>query len=611
MKGNTKEQIKNRMIKKAATLWGVAVNEIEMSFDPIVALLIAACASEIEKISSEVDESQTRVTEKLMQLMTPETANGATPAHAILYAESDDDITLLKTEYLFQYKKEISYDKTEIRYKDLFFSPVQEFNLVNAKIEYLATGNTIMTLEDKKNWRHLYQDNNSQLPSSTMYIGVSSDLKEIPVKDISLYFELQAVENKELFYHHLRNVEWYIDGDQIEVVDGFYNSNDSHLSNLEHIFEDTSDKTNQLSKKVINAYQKHYITLKSLVKGKGIVNSKFVELQEIINSNKVKIGNDIRWIKIVFPGIISNKTLEKLHCSFNAFPAINRELNSFTYQIREYINILPIKTDDLFFDMKSITNTDGDIYRERSKNSSNEDKGTFVLRGDNMGKLDKRQAREYLIHLIELLKDESASFSFMNNDFLQTNLKGLNQLLALLEKKVTESSNEMTQTNYIVLKPYKTNENLLVEYWITNGDIANGISPGSPLVIYKGFGVGRNNCYLVTTTHGGKDDLNMKERLNSYRRSLLSRDRVVTKEDVKALCDELYGDRIEKVEIKNGYTDGVGLNKGMVQCVEILLSPNHKNNTEIEEWETIGNNLSYYLEKNSINVFPYKINILH
>ena len=304
MKGNTKEQIKNRMIKKAATLWGVAVNKIEMSFEPIVALLIAACASEIEKISSEVDESQTRVTEKLMQLMTPETSNGATPAHAILYAESDDDTTLLKTEYLFQYKKEISYDKTEIHFKDLFFSPVQEFNIVNAKVEYLATGNAIMALDDKKNWQYIYQDNNSQLPPSTMYIGVSSDLKKIPVKDISLYFELQAVEDKELFYHHLRNAEWYIDGDQIEVINGFYNSDDSHSNHLEHIFENTSDKTNYLSQQVINAYQKHYITLRSLFKGKGIKKSSFVELQEIIDSNKVKISNDIRWIKIVFPRII-------------------------------------------------------------------------------------------------------------------------------------------------------------------------------------------------------------------------------------------------------------------------------------------------------------------
>ena len=45
------------MIKKAATMWGVAANEIEMSFDPVVSLLIAACASEME---NRVKEEQNR-----------------------------------------------------------------------------------------------------------------------------------------------------------------------------------------------------------------------------------------------------------------------------------------------------------------------------------------------------------------------------------------------------------------------------------------------------------------------------------------------------------------------------------------------------------------------
>lgn len=611
MEGNNKEQIKNRMIKQAATIWGVAVNEIEMSFDPIVALLIAACASEIEKISNEVDQSQTRVTEKLMQLMTPETANGPSPAHAILYADSDDDVTPLKPEYLFLYRKEIAYKKTEILQKDIFFSPVQDFNLVNAKIEYLATGNVIKHLTSNKNWDILSQDQNDRLPESTLYVGITSDLKSIPIGDLSLYFELQDVDNKDIFFHHLRNAQWYADDEEIETVGGFYNSKDSVSSDLDHIFEDTSDKTHHVAQQVLKSYSKHYITLKAFRKGKGIKKSGYEELQSIIDSNKLKINDQVRWIKIEFPRIISNETLAKLHCSFNAFPVLNRNLKSFSSRIKDYVHIFPVKTEDLFFDMKSISNTNGDIYRERSKNSSGEDKGTFVIRGDNLGKLEKRQAKEYLLHLIELLKDESASFSFLNNDFLHSNLKGLNQLLALLEKKVTETSSQETQTNYIVLKPYKTNEDLIVEYWITNGSLANALPSGSALSIYKGFGVSRSNCHLVTTSLGGQDGLNMNDRLNSYRKSLLARDRIVTKEDIKALCYEMYGERIEKVEVRKGYTNGVGINKGLVQCIEIQLSPNTKQPTALEEWETINSNLSYYLEKNSMNVFPYKINVLN
>jgi len=53
----TKTEIKNRMIKKAAELWGVSPYDIESSFDPVVSLLMGACASELAKISNELTGS--------------------------------------------------------------------------------------------------------------------------------------------------------------------------------------------------------------------------------------------------------------------------------------------------------------------------------------------------------------------------------------------------------------------------------------------------------------------------------------------------------------------------------------------------------------------------
>ncbi len=612
MEQQTKEQIKNRMIKKAASLWGVAANEIEMSFDPIVSLLIAACASEIEKISSEVDGSQTRITEKVIQLMTPDAMDGPTPAQAILYADPTDNVTQIKPEFLFNFKKKEIVKKTTVKHTDLYFSPVQDFNLVNAKVAFIAAGNTVIQLDEKKRRKIVAQQlTNSKLEPSTLYLGVSSKLKHFPFDDLSFYFELQEVEDKNLFYHHLKNAEWFVDDTKLDVKGGLYNSDKGQLLDLKSIFEDVSSKTNNTSQRIINGYSHHYITTKSIEKGKEISESKFEEAEATFKEHKIKVDGDLRWIKIVFPRIINNDILKNVHCSLNSFPVMNRELKSFTNQIKEYINILPIKTEDLFFDMKSISNTEGKSYTSRSKDNSDEDKGTFVMRSNNVGKLDKRKAREYIVHLIELLKDESASFSFLDNDFLHANLKGLNQSISLLEKKATETSDEMTQTSYVILKPYKPNENLIVEYWTTNGVAANNIKSGSDLTLYKGIGVETRGSYLMTTSHGGKDDLSMQDRLNSYRRSLLSRDRIVTKEDVKALCHELYGDKIALVDIDKGYSKALDLNKGLVQCIEIVLTPNKQINTGIEEWDTINSNLLYYLEKNSINVFPYKIKILN
>lgn len=612
MKENTKEHIKNRMIKKAASLWGVSPNEIDMSFDPIVSMLISACAFEIEKIAAEVDDSQTRITEKVIQLMTPETVNGPRPAHGIVYAEASDDKSLIKPEYLFNYRKQEVHNKTSLKYKDIYFSPIQDFNLVNAKIQFIATGDMVYELDTKKGRQIVGQNlKNSKLLPSTLYIAISSELKNIRLDDVSFYFELLGVENKELFYHHLRNADWHVENGKLKVISGFFNSDDGHLVKLNSIFEDISNKTHNTSQQILNSCIRYYVTVKSMNEGKELASSSFKEVQDLFEENKIKTEGDLRWIKIVFPRIISNDFLKHIHCSLNAFPVMNRELKSFSYRIKEYINILPIKTEELFFDIKSIVNTEGKEYRARSKNNSGDDKGTFVLRSDNVGKLDKRKAREYIIHLIELLKDESASFSFLNNDFLRKNLESLNQLISLLESKVSESSNETTQTNYVVLRPFNSNENLIVDYWTTNGIDGNNIKSGSELSLYKGVGVKQGNSHFLTTTYGGRDDLAMKDRLNSYRRSLLSRDRIVTKEDVKALCFEIYADRISKVDVKRGFSEAIDLNKGMIQCIEILLTPNNQINTETEEWESINSNLLYFLEKNSINVFPFKIKILN
>lgn len=612
MEKNTKEEIKNRMIKNAAEIWGVEANEIEMSFDPIVTLLLSACSSEIEKISAELDESQTRITEKLIELMTPEKIIGPRPAHAVLHADPIDNLITIKPEYHFSFRKEIPYDETSIKYKDLCFTPVQEFNLVNAKVEFMVAGTKLIKVEEKKNRQILGKNYKKHLlPPSTIYLGVASNLETIPFDDVSFYFELQGNEDKELFYHHLRNADWFVNETKLNVISGFYNNNEGQKTDLKNIFEDVSNKSNSSSQQIINNYRKHYITVKSIPSEKVVKKSCFEELESFLDGNKIEIDKEIRWFKVVFPRIISNKVLGNLFCSLNTFPAVNRELLSFSYQLRDYANIIPLKTEDLFFDLKSIVNTNGEKYRIRSKNNTNKDKGTFIMRSDKFGKLESRKAKEYLIYLLELLKDESASFSFLNNEFLLKNLKSLNQLIAVLEKKVAENTSKEIQTNYVVLKPFKTNEQLLIEYWSCNGASANNIRSGSTLNIYKGIGVKQTNSFLITTSQGGKDDLTTSDRLNSYRRSLLSRDKIVTKEDVKALCYEIYGDKIEKVEIKRGFVKDINLNKGWVPCIEIMLTANKKYAVAKEEWDSTNSNLMHQLEKKSINVFPYKIKILN
>ena len=600
----SKEQIKNRMIKNAATLWGVPANEIEMSFDPVISLLISACASEIEKISEKINESQTRVTEKIIQLMTPETIFGPRPAHCIIHSDPLEDSVTITPDFLFSLKRKDT-EKASKKYKDIYFSPIQNFKVVKSNIQYLAFEDTISEITKFKERDVLLKVTEDFAEKSVLYIGLTTKLDTIDLKNTSVYFELQDFESTQLFYHHLKNATWFHQDKEIKTTEGFYDNEKEETMIVESVLNEESIKVANVVDQVRNNYKRHYVTI---TENFDTIKTVPVEFEEVIQKNKTKIDLDTIWIKIVFPSVIDKSILENLYCGLNSFPAINTKLEEFSYQLKDFINIVPIKTSSLFLDIKSISNLENKKYKLLNKNVTNTDKGIYSVKTDSISKVDNRKAKEYITHLIELLKSESASFSYLNNSFLHSNLKKLNQIISLLENKIVSSSvNEEIETHYVSVVPYKPKETLIIEYWNTDGNFANNIKYGSALKNYKTTDLKQKSSFLVTSTYNGRDSLNMEERLQAYRRTLLSRNKVVTKEDVKLICFEFFGNKINNVEIKNGYTIDLSLHKGMINCMEIILTTNKKEKIDAFEWDFIKNNLLLYLEKNATSVFPFVV----
>ncbi|MBQ4821285.1 type VI secretion system baseplate subunit TssF [Aquimarina sp. MMG016] len=611
MSSETKIQIKNRMIKKAASIWGVPPNEIESSFDPVVSLLIGACASEIEKISGEINSSQTRVTERLIQLMTPETLYGARPAHAIVYTEPVEKRITITPNHLLYHKKKTRTQNAGQELKNIYFSPVQEGVLVDAAVTHMICGNQLYELEGKRKTSSVIsQKNGSLAPASVLYLGIKTEEDNVKLNDASFYFELLDVQENELFYHHLKNAEFYFEDKPIDMLSGYFNSNTSDRIHLESIFDYKPNKTRNIEDQVKKFYKKHFISVKSKIslKTKAKIPEDFSKFIDIDQHEELK---ELNWIKIEFPRIIDNSILDSVYATFNAFPVLNRKWESISYQLKDYIDIVPVSTQELFLDVKKISSTSGKVYKLRENDSSQDHKGTFVVRRDNISKLDSRKAREYLVHLVELLKDESASFSFFGNDFLQSNINELNQNISLLEKKISDINKASADTNYISVKPFKKRDTLLVEYWITNGVEANQIKPGNTLSVYQGSDLKQKGSVFLTTTLQGKNNLSMDERLYAYRRALLSRNRIVTREDVKALCYELCSDRVEDIKVRKGFKTDIEVNKGLVPCIEVVIYPNKKVKTLDEEWEALKSNILSILEQQSINVFPYTVRVIN
>lgn len=121
----SREHIKTRMLKNAARAWGYPETEAENNFDPLVAMILAACSTELEKISDEIHASRARVLERLVQLLSPDVLTGALPTHAIACAlPAESSAELPADAQLYTHRKMSSVTESEEpAWKDIFFLP--------------------------------------------------------------------------------------------------------------------------------------------------------------------------------------------------------------------------------------------------------------------------------------------------------------------------------------------------------------------------------------------------------------------------------------------------------------------------------------------------------
>ena len=149
---------------------------------------------------------------------------------------------------------------------------------------------------------------------------------------------------------------------------------------------------------------------------------------------------------------------------------------------------------------------------------------------------------------------------------------------------------------------------IFVEFWSTKATGANKIKPGQKLTVYEGSDIKSDSVVLMTPTIGGRDKLDTGDRLNAYRRTLLSRGRVVTAEDVKVLCYEHFGKSVDQVEVSRGIMKGEAVNTGFVRTIDIHISLSKRMTPfTAEEMKFLVDDLNIKLKEQSMNNMPYRI----
>jgi len=323
-----------------------------------------------------------------------------------------------------------------------------------------------------------------------------------------------------------------------------------------------------------------------------------------------KLNKKLLWIKIVFPPAIQQDSLDEAYVYTNSFPVMNRQLNDCRYRLRGGSNIIPLKTGglDQFLSVRSLSDQSNQYKATPFRKMEEEETGTYTLRRGGVERFDERNAKEFISYLLELLRSESAAFSVYGSDFIASTLREMNQLIALMEQKTRGLANSAGEIpHYVIVKPYEGNDMMYAEYWTTYAETANGIRSGTKLQEYSGTRVKADSLFLLTTTTGGKNRLKPEERVNAFRYGLITRNRIVTKEDIRNLCFYELGNRISSVTVEKGFEMSSEPQQGFFRTIDVTLTASSKEKLGNESWQLLLDQLRTKLQNRSGMSNHYRI----
>jgi hypothetical protein len=611
---NSKEMIKSRMLKHALNYWSIKNAE---DLDPVVKLILEALSSELYNLGNDIRDTEVRVLEKIATLLAPGFLTCPNTAHAILHGSPAEATELLSITDLFSTQKKISTQQDGVLDGtiDVFFSPVGPVKLHDAIPVAMATGNSYFSFDNMGNKLLQRQSNRgAHLENNVVWLGLKTNQDIKNLEGLSLYFDWKNPDPKmmQLVQQLLPLIKIQVQDFHLKSAPGLqFAENNADTALLENEFIDY-DLLSAMEKDIKTHYDHKFITL---INGKELDVRNLLQpyppafTQAFSEAELNKISDKLLWLKISFPAAITQETLNEIYIHTNAFPVMNRRLVDLKYRLKGGSNIVPLKTalHEQFLTVKSFSDDKNKYVATPYRKMEEEEIGTYTLRNGGIERFDGRNAKEFISYLLELLRSESSAFSVYGYDFIATVLREMNQRIALMEQKTKGLATTATELpHYIIAKPFEGHELMFAEYWTTLAELANNIRSGTKLQQYNKSKVRPDSIYLLSTTIGGKNRLKPEERINAFRYGLITRNRIITKEDIRVFCFHELGSRVSQVLVEKGIEMSSNPKQGFRRTIDIILTPQHEN-LGTNEWQVLCSQLEAKLVNRSGMSNHYRI----
>ena len=603
----SKASIKSRLTRQAAELWGYGEADLD-GFDPLVHILLEACAVEFEKIGHELHSTQDRLVERLASLLNPDVVDAPHPAHAVAQARAREALVQLPNDAQFVFAPPTV--GRQAAGQELFFSPLQPTRLVSGAVRCLATDATVWQV-DANGQKRVAAQAATPVPAEhrRLWIGLSLPADGVKISDLSFYFDWLNEPRRATYAAFLPGEQWLLGRTELLASQGLPEPA-AAVGTAAGALNGEYDFLRRVEQQVRELYAPAFVQLAGSAGAlAGYAPQPYpAELVEAFGTaaDLQALTQPLTWLEVRFAHALPPEAFDQLVCALNCFPVLNRRLHKVLYRLQPALNLFPLVSEEPFLAIRDVYSLSNVAYRPTTLSDLREGAtDTYTLRTHGVGRFDTRTGREALRELLELLRDESSAFTAAGTDFVGSILRELEQNLARLEERLDRTRAAEQPVPYVLLRPQNVNDSVYLEYWSSNGEAANRLAAGSQLRIHDGHFL--DEVRLLTTTSGGRERPRPEERTHALRRNLLARNRLVTLADIKAACWAELGPQLAAVHVEKAFQAGNTPTAGFVRCIRVVLTPAEPTRLSAPEWQRASQELHTVLSGQSALNMPYEV----
>jgi hypothetical protein len=161
----------------------------------------------------------------------------------------------------------------------------------------------------------------------------------------------------------------------------------------------------------------------------------------------------------------------------------------------------------------------------------------------------------------------------------------------------------------ISITPHENINSASIAYWVTYGELTNGISSGEMFFPNKTSPLDGLVAMSLCEVHGAKEFSDIQDIMSANKYVITSKDRIITEYNIKSFCESELGRVIEKVEIELGGKISPKPKEGLIRVLNLNLTPSREY-PELIYRKGILKDLKVRLQQRSPDNYNYVINIV-